>query len=57
MVSDQFQVFHRNNMIFEKNNNKDYFDLITAKADKNDKFKSMPTFLREGVETDEFYFK
>lgn len=46
MVSDQFQVFHRNNLIFEKNNNKDYFDLITAKADKNDKFKSMPTFLR-----------
>lgn len=49
MVSDQFQVFHRNNLIFEKNNNKDFFDLITAKGDKNNKTQSLPTFLREGV--------
>jgi hypothetical protein len=49
MVTDQFQVFHRNNLIFENNKNKDYLDLITAKADKNDKTRSMPTFLREGV--------
>lgn len=46
MVSDQFQALHRNNLVFEKSNNKDYFDLITAKADKNDKTKSLPTFLR-----------
>ncbi len=49
MISDQFQVFHRNNLLFEKSNNKDFFDLITAKEDKNDKTKSLPTFLREGV--------
>lgn len=52
MTSDQFQVLHRHNLVFEKSNNKDYFDLITAKADKNDKTKSYPTFLRNGVETE-----
>jgi hypothetical protein len=50
MVSDQFQKLHINNMIFEKNTNKDYFDLITAIGNKNDKTKSMPTFLRSGIE-------
>jgi hypothetical protein len=49
MVSDIFQTLLKNQLIFEKNNNKDYFDLITVKGDKKDKTKSMPTFLREGV--------
>jgi hypothetical protein len=51
MVSDKFQKLHINNLIFEKNTNKDYFDLITGRDDKSDKNKSMPTFLRNGVET------
>jgi signal peptidase I len=57
MVSDQFQVLHRNHLVYEKNNNKDYLDLITAKVNKQDKFVSTPTFLRDGIETDEIYIK
>lgn len=46
MVSDQFQAFHKNRIIYEKDKEVNYFDLITA---KNDKISELPTFLREGV--------
>jgi hypothetical protein len=55
MVSDQFQAFHKHGLIFEKEENKNYFDLITAKSEKN--IGGMPTFLRDGVETDEYFYK
>ncbi len=33
MVSDQLQSFHKNNLVYEKQNHDNYFDLITAKKD------------------------
>jgi hypothetical protein len=54
MVSDQLQAFHRNGIIFEKSSQDNYFDLITARAEQN---SELPTFLREGIETDKIFFK
>lgn len=54
MVSDQLQAFHKNNIIYEKQSTDNDFDLITAKSDH---LSELPTFLREGVETDKLYFK
>lgn len=56
MVSDQFQAFHRNNLLFEKcRSDASSFDLITAKHEE--RVSESPMFLREGVETDVIYFK
>jgi hypothetical protein len=52
MVSDKFQTLNIKKMIFERNNKKDYFDLETARVDKKSKNKSMPTFLRDGIEVE-----
>lgn len=54
MVSDQLQAFHRNGIIYEKSNQDNSFDLITVKAEQK---SELPTFLREGIETDKIYFK
>ena len=54
MVSDQLQSFHKNNILYEKNTHDNYFDLITA---KNGQLSELPTFLKEGLETDRLYFK
>lgn len=32
MVSDQFQAFHRNSLVYEIEKQDNYFDLITAKC-------------------------
>jgi hypothetical protein len=55
MVSDQFQALHRHGIVFEKEENSNYFDLITAKSEKDK--GGMPTFLRDGVETEEYFYK
>ena len=56
MVSDQFQALHKHNMIFEASKQSaNYFDLITSKNEGES--SSLPTFLREGIETDEIFFK
>ena len=54
MLSDLFQALHKHRLLFEKESKKDYFDLITA---KNDRDSASPTFLRQGTETDIFYFR
>lgn len=54
MVSDLFQALHRNKLVFETQSRKNYFELITA---KNDRDSASATFLREGVETDIYYFR
>lgn len=54
MVSDQLQAFHKQGIIYEKSSHDNSFDLITTKAEEK---SELPTFLREGIETDKFYFK
>lgn len=52
MVSDQFQSFHKHNLLYENSKEEEgnkYFDLVTAK--EGNKLSELPTFLKEGVET------
>jgi hypothetical protein len=52
MVSDQFQTFEKNNLVY-KIPNMNEFGLQVA-VDKRD---NLPTYLRDGIETDRFLFE
>jgi|JI6StandDraft_1071083.scaffolds.fasta_scaffold26589_7 hypothetical protein len=52
MVSDQFQTFEKNNLLY-KLPNLNEFGLQVA-VDKRD---NLPTYLRGGIETDRFLFE
>lgn len=51
MVSDQFQTFDKNNLVYTMPNANE-FGLQVA-VDKRD---NLPTYLREGIETDRIKF-